>query len=202
VLVQTHSYTNSLSHRVGDLFASHISVAFDEGTAFEIEELADLKLIVPVRVEQVAFDYFVVFHLLRAVPAEPPEFIIFISERSGRIPVDAGSERIGRTHGFVVLSIRNEDRSFNALLIDDAPEEALHAFRESIMGKRCLEETHAFDFVRGGASSRSRDDAPAEAVADEVDALHLRSQLVDELRYSVLADVSRTGLHLEISRKV
>lgn len=196
------SSANRLSHRVGDLFASHISVAFDEGTAFEIEELADLKWIAGARGEKLPFDYLVVFHLLRAIPAQPSEFIIFVSERSGDIAVDAGRERIGDTHRLVVLAMRHQDRSFNALLIDDAPEKAIHAFRESIMGKRCLEKTHAFKFVRAGVGSRRRDDAPAEAVADEVDALHLRSQFVDELCYSVLADVSGAGLHLEISRKV
>ena len=120
-------------HCRGDFFANHISVALDKGAPFEIEELADLKLIVGVRGEELPFDYLIFFHLLRAIPAEPTEFIIFVSERSGHIAVNAGSERIGDAHGCIVLGMRYEDRSVNALLIDDAAKEALHAFRESIM---------------------------------------------------------------------
>ena len=159
-------------------------------------------MIVSVRGEQIAFDYFVVFHLLRAVAAEAAEFIVFVSERRGLIAVDAGSERIGHTDGFVVLGMRHEDRSLNALLIDDATKETLHAFRESIMREGRLQKTHAFDFVGGRIGSRRRDDPPAEAVADEMNALHLRSEFVDELRDAILADVAGTGFHLEISREV
>ena len=52
-----------------------------------------------------------------------------------------------------------------------------------------LQEAHARDLVGGGIGRRRRDDAPAEAVADEVDALHLRRELVDQFGHAVLADV-------------
>jgi hypothetical protein len=50
---------------MSDLFASHISVALDEGTAFEIEKLAGLKCMISAASKQVAFYYIVNFHLLR-----------------------------------------------------------------------------------------------------------------------------------------
>ena len=116
-----------------DLLASHISVALNERAAFKVEKLADLKLIVSSWVEQVSFHYLAHFHLLRAISAKPAEFVIFISKGSGRIAIYSRSERIGQTHSCVILGMGNEDRSFNALLIDNTAKEAFHAFRKSIM---------------------------------------------------------------------
>jgi hypothetical protein len=45
IIGTAHLSTNRFSHCIGNFFASHISVALDEGTAFKIEELADLKWI-------------------------------------------------------------------------------------------------------------------------------------------------------------
>jgi hypothetical protein len=124
----TTSNRDRLSHSMSDLFASYISVAFDEGTAFKIEELTDLKLVVSVRVEQVAFDYLANFHLLRAIAAKPTEFIIFVSEGGGGVANNFRGKRVGDAYGCIVLRVGHQDRSLNALLIDHAAEEAIHAF--------------------------------------------------------------------------
>ena len=118
---------------MGDLFPSHIYVARDEGTAFEIEEDAGLKRIVCSHWEKVTYYYLSRLHFLRAVPSESTESIVFVSESSGRIAIDAGGERIGHTDGFIVFGMGHERRSLNALLIDNGTKEAAHAFRESIM---------------------------------------------------------------------
>jgi hypothetical protein len=62
-----------------------MSVALDERTAFKVEELADLKLIVSDRVEQVAFDYLTDVRLLRAIPAEAAEFVVLIAKGGGGV---------------------------------------------------------------------------------------------------------------------
>lgn len=118
---------------MSDLFASHISVALDEGTAFEIEELAGLKLIVSGCVEQVAFDYLAGFHLLRAIATKAAEFVVLVAERGGGVANNFRGKRVGDAYGCIVLRVRDEDRSLNTLLIDHAAEEALHGFREAVM---------------------------------------------------------------------
>ena len=61
--------------------------------------------------------------VLRAVSAHAAVRVVLVAERGGVLSRDARGERIGDADGRVVLGVRDDDRSADALLVDDGAEE-------------------------------------------------------------------------------
>src|SRR4029077_12971667 len=86
--------------------------------------------------------------------------------------VSGASVSAGRVPDFrFSLFLLDEDRAFDALLVHDITEKALHGTREAVVREAGLQERHGLHSIVRGAGGGGGDASPAEAVADEMDRL-------------------------------
>src|SRR5688572_10139458 len=95
----------------------------DESVGVEVVDTTCREVVVTVRREQHAFDCFRGFYC--TIPANPPVYVVFVTERGSGLAHQARSQRVCDAYGAIVACVGDQDGPPNFLSSDDFAEVAV-----------------------------------------------------------------------------